>query len=1448
MANSLIDKPETGQNINIDLTDDSNLNFSFSMDDIEFERIENDLIFKFDDNSAVNVNDFYVAFSDSDLPMFSFGNQIVSGEAFLAMPNDDLMPAAGNAGAEPTFREAETTTVIDGNSAMRNRETQEESISFNVQIKQSSKKDSESEDSTQENTELLNNQQQLQNREDSSLGAKVVSSGNDAYISPDKQDASEEKVEIEITLGENVQVGDEIKVTDPDSNEYYKETVTEEMLEEGSVTVVIVQASVSATIIVTIISAGEVSSQTVTIRDIINANSSIVEEDIVATPENNLIPDSDDSGSIGDAGDGDNSGNGGTPATLNIKFNQDLNNDNVISDSELGTSQNINVTIELKDAKLGDTLIIEYGTTTQQINVTNDILINGYTFESPALEGGEQFDVKATIIDSDNNEVLVSSSASFLTQIPVLDLKNISIVEGTSSVEQNLDFDFNGESGTITIGDGPNAINIAISANGLASFIPGSANSIVGANGVLYVTIVNGSIKYIYDANISDHSAGVVGDDFKIVATDFTGESVESSISTTVTDTVFIANDDFASLEERASMSANVFDNDSVSSDTYELTSITAPDASWIALSGTELDGYAFGFKSDFGILLFDTAGNYTFISTDKNLTQDQESNFTFTYTVTESDGSESSADLTITVIGTNDLPIIDASGSFLTTFDSVVDAVGSSTSTGSFTIDSVDGIKSLTIKDANGNAVKLFDDYGNIKSGLMIVGVAGILSGFVYEQATGKISYIYTQTENALHNSLNESGEKFEVEVTDNDGDIASGTINVNIIDDTPATVRDIVATASSDTVTTIVNIDVGADDEAGKTLEFGGKIFTYGADGKWTSNDGTGVYYDTSGTAVLEANGTTLKNDGTSDLWTVTITNVPANGALSQTITVRDADGDGSSFDITAKNSIESTGTITTSDEFAGLLTPGTNYNISIIFDTSGSMYHDSYNDIQGPETRLEFACDAVIDYVKNTLYPHAASELGGVINLHLVTFWGKSAGGYDGYRVMVDGSLSLEQNLEDIIAQIEEIKDEKNSIPKNEFTDTGFHWHTYYEKGFDASADWFNSTDISGNGYENKVFFITDGEPTIALGHTFFERTLSYNALIDAIGPDGDVHAIGLSSHVSKNTLDKYDTNNNATMVRDDEIHNMFLLEGSDANIVKASANIVLGSDGNDALFGATEIETLRLALKAELGQNTEISDANLLEFMQHNPKWLVENIKNETNDPDILLAGTGDDILYGEGGDDVLIGDGNSLTLEQFAENIGLSTDVAKTYGFEEIYSDSSNPQQLVIDLSTKAQTVDASLLTGAAMGLENSADGDDIIYAGSGDDVLLGLGGNDVLYGDGGDDIIFGGSGDDTISGGLGNDILSGGDGADVFTWSSNDFDGGIDRVIDFDLTQGDKIELDGFSLKDLNISAKAGEINIYTSDTHTLLHTIQIDNLEQSDAEKLALDLKNSLI
>jgi serralysin len=82
---------------------------------------------------------------------------------------------------------------------------------------------------------------------------------------------------------------------------------------------------------------------------------------------------------------------------------------------------------------------------------------------------------------------------------------------------------------------------------------------------------------------------------------------------------------------------------------------------------------------------------------------------------------------------------------------------------------------------------------------------------------------------------------------------------------------------------------------------------------------------------------------------------------------------------------------------------------------------------------------------------------------------------------------------------------------------------------------------------------------------------------------------------------------------------------------------------------------------------------------------------------------------------------------------------------------------------------------------------------DLVYGNLGNDTCDGGDGNDVVRGGQQDDLIFGGLGDDYMSGDRDNDTVTGGAGADIFHTFG---EAGVDRVMDFNLAQGDRVQVD----------------------------------------------------
>jgi Ca2+-binding RTX toxin-like protein len=163
-------------------------------------------------------------------------------------------------------------------------------------------------------------------------------------------------------------------------------------------------------------------------------------------------------------------------------------------------------------------------------------------------------------------------------------------------------------------------------------------------------------------------------------------------------------------------------------------------------------------------------------------------------------------------------------------------------------------------------------------------------------------------------------------------------------------------------------------------------------------------------------------------------------------------------------------------------------------------------------------------------------------------------------------------------------------------------------------------------------------------------------------------------------------------------------------------------------------------------------------------------------------DTLAGGTGDDTLRGGVGNDVLDGGVGSNYLrggDGHDQIVGGS-------GFDDINGNMGN--------DTASGGFGDDWVVGGKDNDHLSGDaGGDIVWGNLGDDTLDGGFDNDQVRGGQGDDVLTGGAGDDFVSGDRGDDTVSGGFGADLFHGSQ---DAGIDRVLDFNLAEGDRVLLD----------------------------------------------------
>jgi choice-of-anchor C domain-containing protein len=136
-----------------------------------------------------------------------------------------------------------------------------------------------------------------------------------------------------------------------------------------------------------------------------------------------------------------------------------------------------------------------------------------------------------------------------------------------------------------------------------------------------------------------------------------------------------------------------------------------------------------------------------------------------------------------------------------------------------------------------------------------------------------------------------------------------------------------------------------------------------------------------------------------------------------------------------------------------------------------------------------------------------------------------------------------------------------------------------------------------------------------------------------------------------------------------------------------------------------------------------------------------------------------------------------------------------------------------------------------------------------IFADAGANELTGFDGSELIKGMDGDDIIIGGDGDDVIFGGKGADTLTGGLGTDTFIWSKADADGSTDAVTDFNIAEGDSLNLaDLLSDGSHTIDGvdNGGDLQLVISDTNS--NVVQTINLTDVSIAGNAADTLQSLL
>ena len=612
-----------------------------------------------------------------------------------------------------------------------------------------------------------------------------------------------------------------------------------------------------------------------------------------------------------------------------------------------------------------------------------------------------------------------------------------------------------------------------------------------------------------------------------------------------------------------------------------------------------------------------------------------------------------------------------------------------------------------------------------------------GVLTIGGYNAAKGEVSYTYTENGKRKDHSKGDDSvaDQFIVAVKDKAGNTGMDTLDIKITDTAPLAVNDVNGMSERDAAVrgnVLANDKLGADTPvmslSGSANGHYGKLIL--------AQDGTYTY-------TLNNNAPAVKalNNGEKLVDTFTYTIRDADGDISTaklSITINGVDRDQITIGTNGSNSIKGGGG---NDVLIGdnggtqtIITKGTNYNVAILFDVSSSMKNFVAAD---GKSYLHMAKKSLLKLAADL----AAHD--GTVNTSLIVFSGTA-------REVVDIRDLNERNVNKLL----------KGILAQTANETG--GVTNYEDAFRDTAAWFK--EVSGNGYSNVTYFLTDGQPTAygKDGSSGHPRSIGFvtQQAVDAglhsfkkLSALSDVHAIGFRKGVEQTTLKYFDTTTSSGQL------------GQGRDVV--SAPIYYNKHASVVYHGTTG--------EASIVHSPQELDAAL-------QKGSTSIVANQVSH-DTLFGGEGNDILFGDSINTDHLSWVNGTTGASYESG---SHDGMGSAALDEFIKWSENGGKA----ATMQQKVDF-----VHKNWDNLLDG----------------------RSDGGDDRLNGGAGNDILFGGAGNDSLSGGEGEDKFVFLANS-NSGKDQILDFQAGTDKVVFADLVSPADLKGA-------VWNDQTHTLSFT-----------------------
>lgn len=434
------------------------------------------------------------------------------------------------------------------------------------------------------------------------------------------------------------------------------------------------------------------------------------------------------------------------------------------------------------------------------------------------------------------------------------------------------------EVGLNTVGNTTEIASGQLNVNGAVNYVFSAGVDGNGSNGNLVLN-TDGRYTYTLTTPVTDTTPGSDGtntindvESFNYTATDALGNTTTGTITVDVIDDVPVARSNRGNVTEGATLTVEadngVLANDNFGADSPNQQVVTGV----IAGRGTPISGNIDSvINGRFGTLTLAEDGSYVYEANPDSTTRNV--NDIFTYSITDGDGDISTARLTIRISDTtltsenvtedvNEVGLNDASNmsEFATGTLSVAGAIGYS---------------------LNGQATAI----GN--KGTLTINDDGSYSYELTSSVTDQVN------DNNTANRVN-GVETFTYTATDVNGNTATGTITINVIDDLPFAVAD------TDSVTEGAFLSVSADNGVLANDDFGADIPATSVVSSVAA--GPGVLLEANiGNAIQGDFGTLLLNSDGSYEYNADPDVI--NGAAKDTFTYRitDADGDTSTTTLT-------------------------------------------------------------------------------------------------------------------------------------------------------------------------------------------------------------------------------------------------------------------------------------------------------------------------------------------------------------------------------------------------------------------------------------------------------------------------------------------------------------------------------------------------------------------